>query len=291
MFTAVVLRSVYAEDPSGTMASVRQHGQGVFTRDVVVVDHSNANAASDAITIADLDEYHPSSAEVKSVVEVPPHLTLSKGTIRRIKLAADSFKVSGGNWVAGIRTRLALDNVYWSAFFLYGFILVSTIWDRFHGAWERNKIYQTNDVVIRYLLNGTVAPFETSRLRKIRSRPAEDDDDTAIVCPPVCDTTYLLSYLRLHRHYGLGLWILVYLVYHWGMVVLFFSKAPVAILGCIWLLQTFIVRLLASPRLDMPHMWFFCLLYPVYHVLFPVMVLYARTYTPKGHWTSKKSSL
>jgi len=231
------------------------------------------------------------------VVEVPPYCELKLGAFESISKEIGNANMAQTHFALSTSTKLRKFSL------LYGFLVVLTVidwlWNRFY---EHNKLVQYTDVRGRFLLRKGQRRFLpkenefTWRLWNSQVMPKVYAGDTAILSPPppVSGWSYIVWLLHTHKHLGMGFWIAPFSAI-WGFLsISWFTMLWNAIIyrsfwlggyaTSIWAIEICISFLICGHYIRLDYKNVFYVLFPVYFMLFPFMLMYSKLTTPQVNW-------
>jgi len=297
-FTAVINVSKYEEDCTNALKSIADN-RDYFQPDIYIVSSNKAAVSkfeSEKIHIVSKLKLKQITTNNPMIMEIPPYAKFGQSALDKLKTTIKHSSIE--QTVFTLRSRLGMtppSNLMW----LNGYVLVALVCQWFHSLFEFWKIHQTDDILIRCVVQkmgkSTIHPkknYFTHRLFHNSEAPYIYDD-SCIAKYPSKDYTYLFRFLSQHSHFGFSLWILLYAFYYFGflggalipiMSNIYTGGFPLAfylLVGALTLGQACIVMLLTNGYAIMPIRFLLCLLFPFYFFTFPLVLIISKLYSPK----------
>lgn len=291
-YAAVIKISNYRENPDRALRSILRLKAKfpivyMVSKDAVKYDKDKYSE----LTIEQVPRFQKKKvpADIDAILLIPPHCSFTAGTLDKLEV-----QVRESHFVQqtfSIRTVESYNPTEWKSWWLYGLIVVMTVWDFFHMRFDRYKIYRGNDIVMLTLTKKCGKKFVSSpygnRLLNVTCAPSLYDEH-AVVKSTHNDFNYILRNLKTHPHYGWGLWMFFFFFFYcWNIVltVMFVQKTlPLFVLGCIWVAMFCTIELITSPYMKLKYKYMYSMLFPLFVLMFPFVAIYARYHIPKKYW-------
>jgi len=220
---------------------------------------------------------------VGTVVEVHPTCRLKLGAFESIRQQISSANAVQTHFALATKTQVDGFSIW------YGFLVVLTVmewlWNR---VFERNKLIQYTDVRGRFLVRKANCHFLPSeslawwRVWNSNVMPKVYAGDTAVL--KGCN---MFARLYNHRYFGIGLWLVPFLVI-WGILSLSWTSMIYAALQyrslwvggyalSIWAVEIMLCLLICRHYIhNSKYDTLFYVLFPVYFATFPFILVYSK---------------
>lgn len=226
-----------------------------------------------------------------SVMEIAPYCALRPGGIEILRRQMKETPVDVTHFALSPVTTLP----DYSPF--YGFLVVMQLLNWFRSRiFERGKLYQYDDVRVRHIV----------QIGKVRHLPERQfvwrywntgcafrlyGGETAIISPPADRTgyDYVMWALYTNSTMCFGWWMLPFVAFLWVPLVLpaygllKLNVDSIWILG-VWFTEFILSLFITKHTVRMPNAAIYCFLFPVYWILFPFTLIYAKNLVPQRTW-------
>lgn len=225
------------------------------------------------------------------ILEIPPNCQVRQGALDTIQGRMQASQSAS-------ETHFALSTVtrYERFSLLFGFLMIAQVinwfWDR---VWEFGKLYQFTDVRYRAIVEKAgkrYIPEERSfvwRFWNATCLPKAYAGDQAVLRAFESPAEYVHWVLYQHNHMGWGWWVFpfftIYLILTFaGLGLLWYQTVSVYIL-LVLALEITASNAICSHYMSMPYLALLCLLFPIYWIAFPVVLIYCKNTVPKSSWS------
>lgn len=220
--------------------------------------------------------------EASVVIEVPPTCRLKLGAFESIREQIKTADATQTHFALATKTDIKGFNIW------LGFLVVMTViewlWNR---VFERNKLIQYTDVRGRFLIrkaNKFLLPEESLsswRIWNANVMPKVYAGDTAVL-----KGLDIFARLYHHRYFGMGLWLIPFLVI-WGMLTLSWTTMIGTAIHyrslwmgtyalSIWTVEVLISLAICGYYIQNRYNSLFYLLFPVYFMAFPFILVFSK---------------
>jgi len=209
------------------------------------------------------------------IVRVPPSCELKLGAINMLKKSAEHMTTNQMHFSL-IPKAIFTRHSIWNGFFV---VLYMMNW--IHSLFHWRRLIQYTDVWASFLIKKgkhqyfPPEPNERWWCTDIKRRTLTE---SASLLQWNNSYQYLIWTLKTHRNFGLGWWMIPYLL---TFPAILFPLVFLRQLMFWAILETIVMSTVTwwttKHYIEMPNMALYCLMVPVYYVLFPVMLIQART--------------
>jgi hypothetical protein len=212
------------------------------------------------------------------IVNVPANCELKLGAFESIRQHMSRATESQTHFALTPHVRCETHSLFYG--FLFIMQTIDWIWNRIY---ERNKLIQTSDVQARFVIRKGRRSFvpepkfiwrfwNTAVIPKVQTSSA--------VLHLRNGWSDVVTTLKYHSHQGFGLWLIPYLSTYlvlavtWNAFVYNGVMAPYTI--GMWLAEILVCYLICSAAFTAPRAYIYYLLFPVYWLLYPFVLIHAR---------------
>lgn len=237
--------------------------------------------------VAQLDAVH---VDGQATVEINPFCDIRQGAMD--ELAATLKAATQYETHLGMTTSLVLEP--FSIF--YGFIMVSYVIDWFwQRVWCRGKLYQSLDIRSRRIVqigsDRYLPPTSwTWFIRNSACIPRMYGGNAAITRSSFENGFQtVLWYFYNHAHYTWSWWLMPFSIV-WATLCMAAYGLLLGNFGSIWIVSVWsweivLAYLICESYIKSNWSYIFYPLFPIYWILFPVVVMYSKITTPQRSWT------
>jgi hypothetical protein len=217
------------------------------------------------------------------LVEIPPNCIMKLGDFEL--LSSKSKQCTEQQTHFGIGATLNLGKFS----FWYGFLVVLSVMEWFMNVWFNKKLYQYTDVRARYIMTKgkyKFFPLEHTVLSYFwNSHTAKKEYGNATVENLTSAKITTQWVLWNNQTFKFGLWILAFIP-----IYVFFTISWIGVLSTfmhnnwvittssvsMWIMEFIISYLIASNYLKVDYLVLLCIFFPVYWILFPLVLVWAK---------------
>lgn len=310
-FTAVIRLTGFNENPHRALVSIEEN-KYAFS-DVVIVNpfyvsdqrmypnyvedkaaieapYDLGNGNMRVVTVTQVEEFNVAHCKGYYVLEIPPHCEFKRGAVELLHTQV------GKSTVHQTHLGLSTSTLFQDFSIMYGFVVICQVmswyWTRI---WERGKLYQYTDLRCTAILQRGktrfVAPSQFSwRFWNNGCIPVMYGAEVAICKPQQRGWEYVVWLLHTHTNFTWGLWLFpysfFYIIYSLaGLGLFYYRNWDSFYMLAVYFVEVVSTVFICQSYTNLRHIMFYALMFPLYWIAFPFILVFSKSYVPQQAWT------